>query len=60
MITCQLFYGIFIVESFKEYGQWFISDDATLTMIGTIAAFSNGLAKFICPTLMDYIDYKSI
>ena len=60
MITCQLFYGIFIVESFKEFGERYIHDDASLSLIGTIAAFSNAAAKFICPTLMDYIDYKSI
>ena len=60
MITCQLFYAIFILESFKEYGQWYIADDATLSYIGTVAAFSNAAAKFIGPTLMDYIDYKSI
>jgi hypothetical protein len=49
-----------MLESFKEYGERYIHDDASLSFIGTIAAFSNAGAKFICPTLMDYIDYKSI
>ena len=31
-----------------------------LSYIGTVAAFSSGAAKFIGPTLMDYIDYKSV
>jgi len=60
MITCQFFYAIFILESFKEYGQWYISDEFALTLIGTVGAFSNAFAKFSGPTLMDYMDYKTI
>lgn len=60
MITCQLFYSVFLIESFKEYGQPFIADDAILSWIGTVAAFCNGFAKFLTPTLLDYLPYKAI
>ena len=49
----SIFYGYFIQNSFKVFGQKYIEDDHFISIVGAIAAIFDGL-RFIWSVPMDY------
>lgn len=56
----QIFYGYYIISSFKTYGQAYISDDKFLTMIGSAGALVNGVLRIFWSSMLDYFPYKKV
>lgn len=54
---CQ---GIFVSYVFKSFGELNIPDDAFITVVGTIAAVTNGLSRSFWANLQDRFGYKPI
>jgi MFS family permease len=61
MIFGSIFYGIFLVAAFKNFGSTTGGiDDATLTLSGSVGAFVNGIFRFIWSALLDKYSFKLI
>lgn len=58
--VCQIFYGYFVIISYKTYGLEYIDDDKVLTLIGSIGALFNGLGRIFWSSLLDRMPYKKI
>jgi len=48
------------MNSFKTYGAAYIDDDKFLTVIGSVGALFNGIARVIWAGLLDYYPYRRI
>ena len=53
MNFCSIFYSYFVWSCFKVFGQSFIKDDHFLSMVGSVAAFCNGM-RFLWSVPLDY------
>lgn len=54
-----MFYGLFLVNAFKNFGQSKIND-GFLTLVGGIGGAMNGLSRLFWASLMDYFGFKRI
>ena len=56
----QIFYGYYIINSFKSYGAAYITDDKFLTLIGSVGALSNGVFRVFWSSLLDYFPFRKV
>lgn len=56
----QIFYGYFIMNSFKTYGAATIKNDAFLTVIGSVGALVNGVMRIFWSSLLDYFPFRRV
>ena len=56
----QIFYGYYIMNSFKTYGAATIKDDKFLTLIGSIGALVNGVMRIFWSSLLDYFPFRKV
>jgi hypothetical protein len=56
----QIFYGYYIMNSFKTFGAAYIKDDKFLTLIGSIGALVNGLMRIFWASLLDYFPFRRV
>lgn len=55
-----MMYPLYFDVVFKEIAQFYIKDDETLTMIGSIAFSSNSVVKFLVGLTLEYIPCKTV
>lgn len=48
----QIFYPLFVIITYKNYGMWTISADLFLMSAGALGLLLNGLMRFIWPNLL--------
>lgn len=60
MLFLSIFYGLFIVNAYKNFGRKTISNDFFLTIIGGIAAAFNGFSHPFWSSLLDCYSFKRI
>lgn len=60
MLYGSMFYGLFLVNAFKNFGSKKISDDGFLTLVGGIGGAMNGLSRLFWASLMDKYGFKRI
>ena len=53
-------YPLYFDVVFKEIAQFYIKDDETLTMIGSIAFASNSIIKILIGITLEYIPCKKV
>lgn len=53
----SLCYGLFMMNSFKTYGFQKINDDKFLTLVGSLAALSNGGGRFLWGYVYDKLHF---
>jgi MFS family permease len=58
--VAQVFFGYFVIISFKTYGGDFIFDDSFLTLIGSLGALFNGLSRIFWSSLLDHFPFRKI
>ena len=56
----QIFFGYFIMNSFKTYGAATIKNDAFLTVIGSVGALTNGVMRIFWSSLLDYFPFRRV
>ena len=56
----QIFYGYFMIISYKNYGMWTINDDNFLMASGAIGLLLNGIFRWVWPNLMDAFSFKCV
>ena len=56
----QIFFGYFIMNSFKTYGADTIKNDAFLTVIGSVGALTNGVMRIFWSSLLDYFPFRRV
>ena len=60
MLYGSMFYGLFLVNAFKNFGSENIHDDNFLTLVGGIGGAMNGLSRLAWASLMDIFGFKRI
>ena len=61
MLFGSIFYGIFLVSSFKNFGSSEGGiDDSVLTLAGSIGAFVNGIFRVLWSGMLDKFSFKII
>jgi len=60
MLFFTTFYGLLMASVFKIFGETKNIDDLTLTIAGSLGAFSNGVSRFFMATLQDKIGFKKV
>ena len=60
MLFGSMFYGLFVVNAFKNFGLENIHDDRFLTITGGIGAGMNGVSRFLWASLIDFFGFKKI
>lgn len=61
LISCfEVFYGYFMMISYKSYGMWEIHDDNFLASAGAFGLLSNGILRLIWPSLMEKYTFKYV
>lgn len=58
--VAQIFYGWYIMNTFKTYGSTHIDDDRFLTLIGSVAAVVNGGMRIFWSSLLDYYPFRKV
>lgn len=58
--VCQIYYGYYIINTFKSIGAIHISDDKFLTLIGSVGALCNGVFRIFWSTLLDYYPFRRV
>ena len=53
-------YPLYFDVVFKEIGQYYIKEDETLTLIGSIAFASNSMFKLIIGIVLEYVPAKKV
>jgi hypothetical protein len=56
----QIFYGYYIMNSYKTYAAATIKDDAFLTIVGSVGALANGLLRIFWSSLLDYFPFRKV
>lgn len=60
----QLFAGfsfsMWIIVCYKSFASTYIKDDDFLNKISIVASITNCIARFSFPTLMDYVDFRTL
>ena len=56
----QIFFGYYVINSFKSYGAAFIEDDKFLTLIGSVGALCNGVFRIFWSSLLDYFPFRRV
>lgn len=56
----QIFFGYFMIISYKSIGMWQINDDEFLTSAGACGLFFNGVFRSIWPNLLERFSFKCI
>jgi MFS transporter, OFA family, oxalate/formate antiporter len=60
MNFCSVFFGYLVLSNFKVFGSQYISDDLSLTTIGSIATICGSIARFTWPFAQDYLGYEKV
>lgn len=60
ILTCSVPSGMFVAFNYKELGLTKISDDAFLTLAGSIGAVFNGLGRFCWGLSFDRFSYRQL
>lgn len=60
MLFLSIFYGLFLINCFKNFGLQTINDDLFLTVTGGIAAAFNGLSRPFWSSLLDCYSFKRV
>lgn len=60
MNFCSVFFGYLVLSNFKVFGSQHISNDLTLTAIGSIASICGSVARFTWSFAMDYFGYEKV
>lgn len=60
MSIFQMMYPLYFDVVFKEIGQYYIKEDETLTLIGSLAFASNSLFKLIIGIVLEYVNAKTV
>lgn len=55
MSIFQLMYPLYFDVVFKEIAQYYIKEDETLTLIGSVSFASNSLCKLIIGIVLEYV-----
>ena len=55
-----MMYPLYFDVVFKEIGQYYIKEDETLTLIGSLAFASNSLFKLIIGIVLEYVPAKKV
>ena len=55
-----MFFGFYMMSSFKSFGSTKIQDDIFLTLIGSFGALLNAMARFILSSLLDYYTFRQV
>jgi hypothetical protein len=58
--VCYMFYGIYIMTSYKSLGANTINDDAFLTFMGSFGALFNGCMRPFWSSLLDHYSFRSV
>ena len=59
MMGCSLFYGVFLVNSFKTFARSNMSD-GYLTLVGGIGGAMNGVSRFIWALMLDFFGFPKV
>lgn len=59
LATCHLFYGYYMLNSYKQLGFIGGIDDKMLTRIGSFGSLFNGTFKIFWASLLDYYPFKN-
>ena len=51
---------MFLLIQYKNYGLAANHNDQVLSLIGSVALVGNTLARFVLPTLLDYLPFKAV
>jgi len=57
---CQIFYGYYILGTYKAIGATKIPDDQLLTAIGSIGSLVNGVSRIFWSTMLDYLTFNKV
>ena len=60
MSIFQMMYPLYFDVVFKEIAQFYIKEDETLTLIGSIAFASNSLIKILIGIILEYVPCKKV
>lgn len=60
LTICFMFFGFYMMSSFKTFGATEINDDMFLTLIGSFGGLFNGFTRIIFSSLLDYYPIKTI
>lgn len=55
-----MFFGFYMMSTFKIYGSTAISDDVFLTLIGSIGVLFNGFSRLLISTMLDYYSFRKV
>lgn len=55
-----MFFGFFMMNSFKMFGSHYINDDKFLTFIGSFGALFNGCLRIVWSALLDYYPFRNV
>lgn len=60
MSVFELMYPLYFDVVFKEIAQYYIKDDKTLTLIGSVAFASNSLGKLLFGIILEYFPCRQV
>jgi hypothetical protein len=60
MSIFQMMYPLYFDVVFKEIGQFYIKEDETLTLIGSVSFASNSLFKLITGVVLEFVPAKKV
>jgi len=60
MNFCSLFYGYFLINAYKVYGETKRIDDNFLTLVGSLGAIFNSLFRLVWAWLIDLYQFKYV
>ena len=55
-----MMYPLYFDVVFKEIGQYYIKEDETLTLIGSVAFASNSIFKLVTGIVLEYVPAKKV
>lgn len=57
---CHIFYGYYVIGTFKTIGGKTINDDQFLTLVGSFGSLFNGLSRIVWSSLLDYYSFNCV
>ena len=60
MNFCSVFFGYLVLTNFKVFGSKYISDDLSLTTMGSVASIAGSVARFAWSFALDKFGYGRV